>query len=194
MNKKANIGLFFGSFNPVHVGHMVIANYMLEFTDLEDLWFVVTPHNPHKKRVTLLNDYHRLEMVRLAIGDELQMRASDIEFSLPKPNYTIHTLLHLEEKYPNQEFALIMGEDNLKTLHKWKNHDMILKNYSIYVYPRLPKSKIKSEQQGKVTYTESPIIELSSSIIRKAIGEGKNMRHFVPPSVWDYIELSRFYR
>ena len=194
MNKKAAVGLFFGSFNPIHMGHMVIANYMLEFTDLREVWFIVTPRNPHKKKATLLNDYNRLEMVRLAIGDNLRMKASDIEFSLPKPNYTIHTLLHLEEKYPNKEFALIMGEDNLNALHQWKNYHMILKNYSIYVYPRLPKLKTKKVQKGKITYTESPIIELSSSMIRKGIKEGKDIRHFVPLSVWEYLDSSGFYR
>ena len=194
MGNKAKIGLFFGSFNPIHVGHMVIANYMLEFTVLQEVWLVVTPHSPYKKKAKLLNDYNRLEMVLLAIGENLRMRASDIEFSLPKPNYTIHTLVHLEEKYPDKEFSLIMGEDNLSTLDKWKNHDIILENYYIYVYPRFSKLKNKKKPEGKIIYTRAPIVEISSSMIRRGIKQGKDMRHFIPLLAWEYLDSSGFYR
>ena len=135
MNKK--VGLFFGSFNPIHVGHLIIANHMAEFSDLEEVWLVVTPHNPHKKKKTLLDDVHRLAMVRIAIEDFPNLKASNIEFDLPQPNFTINTLVVLEEKYPTIDFCLIMGEDNLKSFHKWKNFELILDRHSIYIYPRI---------------------------------------------------------
>ncbi|HET6991926.1 MAG TPA: nicotinate (nicotinamide) nucleotide adenylyltransferase, partial [Bacteroidia bacterium] len=130
------IGLFFGSFNPIHVGHLILANYMLEFTELERIWFVITPHNPLKEKKTLLNDNHRLQMVRLAIGENTKMKASTIEFKLPQPSYTVNTLAHLADKFPDHEFSLIMGADNLNSFHKWKNYEFILEHYKIFVYPR----------------------------------------------------------
>ena len=141
MNKK--VGLFFGSFNPIHVGHLIIANHMAEFSDLEEVWMVVTPHNPHKKKKTLLDDVHRLAMVRIAIEDFPNLKASNIEFDLPKPNFTVNTLVVLEEKYPTVDFCLIMGEDNLKSFHKWKNFELILDRHSIYIYPRITKRRMK---------------------------------------------------
>ena len=135
MNKK--VGLFFGSFNPIHVGHLIIGNHMAEFSDLEEVWFVVTPHNPHKKKKSLLDDVHRLAMVRIAIEDFPNLKASNIEFDLPQPNFTVNTLVLLEEKYPTVDFCLIMGEDNLKSFHKWKNFELILDRHSIYIYPRI---------------------------------------------------------
>ncbi len=131
------IGLYFGTFNPIHVGHLIIANHMAEHADLDQVWMVVTPHNPLKKKNTLLDDYHRLQMVHLATEDFPKIKPSDIEFKLSQPNYTVNTLVHLQEKYPNYEFSLIMGEDNLKSFHKWKNYEAILENHEIYVYPRL---------------------------------------------------------
>lgn len=131
------IGLYFGTFNPIHVGHLVIANYMAEYTDLDQVWMVVTPQNPLKDKSTLLADFHRLALVKVAIDDNTKLRASDIEFNLPKPSYTMTTLTYLKEKHPNYSFALIMGEDNLRTFHKWFNHEVILKNHSFYVYPRV---------------------------------------------------------
>ena len=139
------IGLYFGTFNPIHVGHLIIANHMAEHADLDQIWMVVTPHNPLKKKSTLLDDYHRLQMVHLATEDFPKIKPSDIEFKLSQPNYTVNTLVHLEEKYPNYEFSLIMGEDNLKSLHKWKNYEVILENHEIYVYPRL-EAKVSVEE------------------------------------------------
>lgn len=186
-------GLLFGSFNPIHVGHMVIANYMLEFTDLDRIWFVVTPHNPLKQKSSLLADHHRLQLVNLAIGDNPKMKASDIEFKLSQPNYTTHTLAYLKEKYPKQEFALIMGSDNLATLHKWKNYETILENYDIYVYPRPGDNDLPYKDNPRVKITEAPLMEVSSSFIREAIKNKKDVRYFMPESVAKYIEEMHFY-
>ena len=139
------IGLYFGSFNPIHIGHLVIANHMSEYSNLDQVWFVVTPHNPFKKKNSLLDNYQRLEMVYEAIKDYAKLSVSDIEFNLPQPNYTVNTLIHLQEKHPNHEFSLIMGEDNLKSFHKWKNYDTILENHHIYVYPRISENKIETQ-------------------------------------------------
>ena len=130
------IGLYFGTFNPIHIGHLIIANHLAEHSDLDQIWMMVTPHNPHKQKSSLLDDYHRLHMVHLATEDYPKIKPSDIEFKLPQPNYTVNTLAHLQEKYPTHEFSLIMGEDNLNSLHKWKNYEVILHNHDIYVYPR----------------------------------------------------------
>ncbi len=193
-------GLYFGSFNPVHIGHTAIAGYMTEFAGIDQVWFVVSPHNPLKKKETLLADHHRLHMVLTAIGDNDRMRASDIEFKLPVPSYTIDTLTYLGEKYPGNEFCLIMGEDNLITLHKWKNASEIVKNYPIYVYPRAgfvkPSSilldKIISEADIKTV--NAPLMEISGSFIRDSIRKGKNMSYFLSPGVWKYIEEMHFYK
>ncbi|MFT4757889.1 MAG: nicotinate-nucleotide adenylyltransferase, partial [Vicingaceae bacterium] len=159
------IGLYFGTFNPMHVGHLIIANHMAENTDLEQVWLVVTPHNPHKKKETLLDDYHRLQMVHLATEDYLKLKPSDIEFKLSQPNYTVNTLVHLEEKYPDHEFSMIMGEDNLKSLHKWKNFEVLLQNHEIYVYPRVSNGQKHSdlENHPKVHLIDAPIVEISST-------------------------------
>lgn len=188
-------GLYFGSFNPIHIGHLAIANYMLEFTDLSELWFVVSPHNPLKKKSTLLDDRQRLEMVRLALGDDQRFRVSDIEFKLSQPSYTIDTLAYLEEKFPEREFALIMGSDNLKTLHKWKNIESILNNYQIFVYPRPDYSEDEQAIKGpnKITITRAPLMEISSVFIRKAIKEGKYIQYFLPEKVYQYIREMHFY-
>jgi nicotinate-nucleotide adenylyltransferase len=190
------VGLFFGTFNPIHVGHLTIANHIAEFSDLDQVWFVVTPHSPFKKKNSLLKDHHRLEMVYRATKDYQKLRECDIEFKLPQPNYTINTLTYLEEKYPNYEFALIMGEDNLKSFHNWKNHDLILDNHSIYVYPRISGIKVESPFEGhkKITKVDAPIMELSSTFIRNGIREGKNVRPMLPESVWKYLDEMSFYK
>lgn len=187
------IGLFFGSFNPIHTGHMVLANYMLEFTDLERIWFVVSPHNPFKKKSTLLADIHRLALVRAAIGDNTKYKASNIEFSLPQPSYTVNTLAYLEEKYPNDEFALIMGSDNLESLNKWKNFEIILDRYKIYVYPRPGFAGGELAKHKNVIMTDAPLMNISSTMIREAIKAKKNMQYFLPEGAWKYLEEMHFY-
>lgn len=187
------VGLFFGSFNPIHVGHMVIANHMLAYTDLDRIWFVVSPHNPLKQKSSLLHERQRLQMVTLAIGDNNKMKASNIEFKLPQPSYTINTLAHLKEKHPNYDFALIMGSDNLESFHKWKNYEEILKNYELYVYPR-PASKANDLIKHKsVKMVNAPLMELSSTEIRNAVKEKKDIRYFVPADVWEYMREMHFY-
>jgi nicotinate-nucleotide adenylyltransferase len=189
------VGLFFGTYNPVHVGHMVIANYMVEFTDLDQVWMVVTPQNPFKQKESILKDYDRLHLMRLAIGEDAKLRASDIEFGLPQPSYTATTLVYLKEKFSQDEFALIMGADNLNHFHKWKNHEEILKNHELYVYPRLDANEGgELRQHFKVNYVEAPVMKISSSFIRKAINEGKDVQHYMPKEVAKYIDEMNFYR
>ncbi len=189
------IGLFFGSFNPIHIGHLVIANHMVEFTDLDEVWFVVSPHNPHKKKTTLLDDYHRLEMVRLAIDENYKLRASDIEFSLPQPSYTIDTLTYISEKYPEHYFSLLMGMDNLETFHRWKNYEMILENYELYVYPRIGSNEGQLAGHSKIHIIQDvPIMQISATFIRKAIQEGKNIAPLLCPAVWNFLDKNNFYR
>ncbi len=187
------IGLFFGSFNPIHVGHMVIANYMLEYTDLERIWFVVSPQNPLKNKASLLDEKQRLHMVTLAIGDNTKYKASNIEFKLPQPSYTINTLVHLNEKYPQHEFVLIMGADNLTTFHKWKNYEVILKNYQLYVYPRVKTSESDFDKHPSVKFVPAPLVELSSTAIREAIKAKKDMRYFMAEEAWQYLKSMHFY-
>ncbi len=193
---KKKIGLYFGTFNPIHSGHLIIANYMVEFSKLDEVWMVVTPHNPFKKKSSLLENHHRLEMVYRACEDYDKLKPSDIEFNLPQPNYTVNTLVQLEEKYPDLEFALIMGEDNLKSFHKWKNYEAILERYSIYVYPRISEGVMVNElaSHAKITRVSAPIIELSSTFIRNAVKDGKNIRPMLPEKVWDYLDKMNFYK
>ncbi len=189
-------GLFFGSFNPIHIGHMAIANYMLSFTDLDECWFIVSPHNPLKKKASLLADRQRLEMVRMAIGDSPGYRVSDIEFGLPHPSYTINSLAYLKERYPDRNFVLIMGSDNLNSIHKWKNFERIIEEHQIYVYPRPGDTMINtsiSKKPGSIVITRAPIMEISSAFIRNAIKEGKDISHFLPEKVNIYIEEMHFY-
>ncbi|MDX1462883.1 MAG: nicotinate (nicotinamide) nucleotide adenylyltransferase [Marinirhabdus sp.] len=194
--KSKKIGLYFGTFNPIHVGHLTIANHMVEFGGLDEVWMVVTPHNPHKKKSTLLDNHHRLAMVRIALEDYPKLKASTIEFDLPQPNYTVNTLAVLGEKYPEQEFCLIMGEDNLKSLHKWKNYEVIIERYTLYVYPRISEGTVETQFEGhpKIVEVAAPIMELSSTFIRKGIKNGKNIRPMLPQNVWEYLDEMNFYK
>ncbi|MEI7508725.1 MAG: nicotinate (nicotinamide) nucleotide adenylyltransferase [Flavobacterium sp.] len=190
------IGLYFGTFNPIHVGHMIIANHMAEHSNLNQIWMVVTPHNPLKQKSTLLDDYHRLHLVNLATEEYPKIKASDIEFKLPQPNYTVNTLAHLKDKYPQHEFSLIMGEDNLNSLHKWKNYEFIIENHEIYVYPRLNSGVIDEQfvTNSKIHHIGAPVIELSSTFIRECIKNKKNIRPLLPEKVWEYVDHNNFYR
>lgn len=190
------VGLYFGTFNPIHVGHLIIANHMAEFSGLDQVWFVVTPHNPFKQKATLLNDYTRMELVRLAIADYPKLKASDIEFKLPQPNYTVHTLAHLEEKFPDHDFVLIMGEDNINSLHKWKNYEVILDRYDIHVYPRVKSGELlpQFKNHPKIHFTDAPVVEISSTFIRNAIKEKKNVRALLPEKTWQYIDHNNIYK
>jgi len=187
-------GLFFGSYNPIHVGHVIIAQHLLANSDLTDLWFVVTPHNPHKNKQTLLEDRQRLHMVNLALPDPYHMRACDDEFALPQPSYTITTLTHLAEKYPDRDFSLIMGQDNLASFHKWKNHELILERHDLYIYPRYGDFSSRFDHNPKVHHIAAPKIELSATEIRKAIKDKKNISAMLPPKVWKYIQANSFYQ
>ncbi len=189
-------GLFFGSFNPVHIGHLILANYILEHSDMDELWFVVSPQNPFKEKKSLLKDHNRLDMVQLALQNYPQMRASNVEFSLPRPSYTIDTLTYLHEKYPDVAFSLIMGEDNLKNLHKWKNADVLIQNHQIIVYPRMFEGKMEQPvaEHENIIPIKAPVIELSATEIRRMIKEGKNVRPMLPPEVFEYLDGSSFYK
>jgi len=191
---KKKIGLFFGSFNPVHIGHMIIANYMVTQTDLDKIWFVVSPQNPLKPKNTLARDYDRLHLVRLAIGDNPKLEASNIEFDLPKPSYTIDTLIHLKEKYPNYDFVLIMGGDNLKSLHKWKNYEIILRDYQIYVYSRPSYELGDLATHPNIHLFDVPLMQISASYIRSCLKEGKSVQYLVPEPVFEYMELSNIFK
>ena len=186
-------GLYFGSFNPIHIGHLAIASFMVEFSELEQLWFVVSPQNPLKEKQSLLQDYHRLEMVRLAIGDDERFRASDIEFRLPTPSYTIDTLAYLEEKYPAREFQLVMGSDGLHTFHKWKHAELIVKKYHRLIYPRPGMDKHINTGLSNATLVDAPMMDISSSFIRKAIKAGKDVKHLVPDRAYTYMREMHFY-
>jgi len=190
------VGLYFGTFNPIHVGHLIIANHIVENSDLDQLWMVVTPHNPLKKKSGLLADYHRLQMVHLATENYDKIIPSDIEFKLPQPNYTVNTLAHLQEKFPQHEFSLIMGEDNLKSLKKWKNFELILNNYHLYVYPRISTDEVPEEFKNhpNIHKVNAPIIELSSTFIRNSIKDQKNIKPMLDAKVWEYINHNLFYK
>lgn len=186
-------GLYFGSFNPIHIGHMAIANFMIEFSELDQLWFVVSPQNPLKEKKSLLKDYHRLEMVRLAVEEDDRFRASDIEFHLPTPSYTIDTLAYLEEKHPGIEFQLVMGADGLRTFHKWKHADLITQKYHRLIYPRPDTDMNAASLLPNATVVDAPLMEISSSFIRTAIREGKDIRHLVPAKAYKYMREMHFY-
>ena len=190
------IGLYFGSFNPIHIGHLILANYLAEHSDLDEIWLVVTPQNPFKDKKSLLDNASRLEMVALSLKEYDKLKPCDIEFYLPQPNYTIDTLIHLEEKYPQHIFSLIMGEDNLKSFHKWKNYEVILSRYFIYVYPRLSEGEVPVQLQDHehIVYIKTPIIELSATTIREDIAQGRDVRPMLPANVWNYIDKWGFYK
>ncbi|MCK5440938.1 MAG: nicotinate-nucleotide adenylyltransferase [Maribacter sp.] len=191
------VGLFFGTFNPIHVGHLVIANHMVEFSDLDEVWFVITPMSPFKTKKTLLDNNHRYQMVYEATRDYPSLKASKIEFDLPQPNYTADTLAYLEDEFVKKyEFSLIMGEDNLKGFHKWKNYQVILENHTIYVYPRLTKGKIEHQFKDhiKIRYVDAPIMQISSTFIRNNHKSGKNIKPLLPDAVWKYLDEMNFYR
>ncbi len=193
-NLKLTVGLYFGTYNPIHIGHLAIANFMVEFTEIDQLWFVVSPHNPHKKKANLLDDYQRLEMVHRAVDSDPRFRVSNIEFNLPKPSYTIDTLAYLKEHFPEYRFKILMGSDNLESFHKWKNYEQIQNNYGIIVYPRPGFDKTKIEEHPNISISEAPLMDISSTFIRKAIKKGKNVRHFLPPKTWEYLEEMNFYK
>jgi nicotinate-nucleotide adenylyltransferase len=188
------IGLFFGSFNPVHNGHLMLANYMVQTTDLNKVWFVVSPHNPLKDKKTLLGEYDRLNLINLAIENNPKLKASDIEFKLPQPSYTIDTLSYLKEKFPKHEFTLIMGSDNLATLHKWKNYQQLIEQYPIIVYQRRGFTKNPFPEVKTIQHIDFPFIDISSTFIREQIKKGISVRYFMPDVVWQYIEEMKFYK
>ena len=193
------IGLYFGTFNPIHIGHLIIANHLAEYSSLKQIWMVVTPHNPLKNKQTLLDDYQRLQLVFLATEDYPKIKPSDIEFKLSQPNFTVNTLAHLQDKFPQHTFSLIMGEDNLKSLHKWKNHEIILQNHEIYVYPRIS-SEIDATQNltfknnPRIHIVDAPVVEISSTFIRENIKKNKNVRPLLPEKVWQYIDYNNLYK
>ena len=194
MPQPKHIGLFFGSFNPIHTGHLIIAEFMATMTELHQVWLVVSPHNPLKAQASLAKDFDRLHMAQLAIEDNPKLRVSNIEFSLPKPSYTIDTMAYLHEKHPEHEFSLIMGSDNLESIHKWKNYEVLLKRYTIHVYKRPGTENIKIPEGAKVILHDVPLLDISSTYIRSQIAQGKSIRYMVPEPVYQFLSGSRLYR
>lgn len=189
------IGLFFGTFNPIHMGHIILANHIQQFGAVDEVWFVVTPRSPFKQNVKLTDDYERLNMVNLALDHYPNLKSSHIEFHMPQPNYTVHTLAQLRENYPQHEFCLMMGEDNLSGLHKWKNAEFLVQSYDILVYPRIIKNpKTPKVDLSRIFRVDAPIIEISSTFIRQLIKDNKIYRPYLPPSVFDYIDGSSLYK
>ena len=187
-------GLFFGSFNPIHIGHLAVANYLSEFSDLDEIWLVISPQNPLKNSEDLLPEGHRYHMAKLALGEDLRIRPSDIEFSLPKPSYTVDTLAYLTEKYPDNQFAVILGSDNLVYLQKWKNYKELTEEYELYIYPRPDVDPTDFKDQYNIKIVDAPRLEISSSFIRNSIKEGKDIKYFLPPKVYEYITKMNFYK
>jgi nicotinate-nucleotide adenylyltransferase len=194
MNPNQKIGLFFGSFNPIHLGHLIIANVMAENTDLDKVWLVVSPQNPFKPSKGLLHEFDRFDMVKAAIADNYKLEASDVEFHLPKPSYTIHTLAHLTEKHPTKEFKVILGEDNLENFTKWKNHEQILDQFGLYVYPRPHVTNSALSRHAQVKMVEAPLLDISATYIRTCIKNNKSIRYLVPEVVENMIRAKNFYR
>lgn len=188
------IGLLFGSFNPIHNGHLIIAEYVAENTELDQVWLVVSPQNPLKKKETLLANHHRLAMVKLAVEDSTKLKVSDIEFKLPVPSYTINTIVHLQEKHPKHSFALIMGADNLEGFTKWKNYEQLLELCELYVYPRPGYDGGALKKNPKTHWVNAPLMELSATYIRQAIKEGKSIRYMLPEAVYKYLSEMNFYK
>jgi nicotinate-nucleotide adenylyltransferase len=188
-----NTGLFFGSFNPIHQGHLIVAQSVLEFANLHEVWFVVSPQNPLKKNKNLLHEFDRLDMVNLAIKDNDRFRASDIEFQMPRPSYTIDTLAYLREKYPNKSFKLIIGGDNLDILPKWKNSEKIVQEFGLIVYPR-PGGSAERLDNSNIAYVEAPQMDISATFIRKCISQEKSIRYLVPDAVGEFIRDRKFFQ
>ncbi|MES1198240.1 MAG: nicotinate (nicotinamide) nucleotide adenylyltransferase [Chitinophagaceae bacterium] len=188
-----NIGLYFGSFNPIHIGHLIIANHILNKTEIQKIWFVVSPQNPFKSETSLLNEYHRLHLVRLATEEDNRIKVLDIEFSLPRPSYTSNTLAYLEEQYSQHKFNIIVGSDSFQNIHKWKNFETITNNYKIYVYKR-PGFEIKNNVNAKIFIVDAPLLEISATEIRRLIKEKKSIRYLVPDKVLDEIERGGYYK
>ena len=186
--------LYFGTFNPVHIGHMVIGQYIFEHSNAKELWYVVSPQNPLKTRQNLLPDRQRLHLVNLAIKDPYHIKSCDIEFGLPKPSYTVLTLAQLQEKYPDKNFAIVMGEDNLVHFHKWKNYEAILNNHQVIVYPRQGETTEKYSNHPNVHFVDAPYMGISSTLIRNKIKEGKNVSEMLPVGVWEYIDENGYYK
>ena len=198
-----NVGLFFGTFNPIHVGHLIPANFMAQQSGIDQVWMVVTPRNPFKEKDTLLEDIHRLALVREAVDSNPLLDVSTIEFDMPQPNYTVNTLALLSEKHPDKTFSLIMGEDNLRSFHKWKNYEAILENHEVLVYPRVytESEKIETTERtkemlnhSKINKVEAPLMKISSSVIRTMISEGKDVQYILTPEVFKYVDEMNFYR
>jgi nicotinate-nucleotide adenylyltransferase len=189
-----NIGLYFGSFNPIHIGHLIIANFVVQNTDIQQIWFIVSPQNPLKKSNSLLNEYHRLYLVQVSVEDEPALKASDIEFRLPRPSYTIDTLTYLAEKYPMHNFSVIMGSDSFQNLSEWKNHKQLLENYKLIVYERPNYPPQNTFNASHVVFLKAPLLEISSTYVRKVIKEGKSIRYLVPEKVRIEIERNSYYR
>lgn len=199
------VGLYFGTFNPIHVGHLIIANHIADFTTLDKIWLVVSPENPLKRNHNLLSDYHRLALTRIAVEGNRKLAVSNIEFDLPKPSYTIDTLIYLEEKYPEHDFSLIMGEDNLRSLNRWKNFEQIISNYPIYIYPRLLTEEEKKskkadtseieliKKKADIHFCDAPVMKLSASYIRKAIEKNKDVSYLLTAPVYKYVMEMHFY-
>lgn len=194
MSATQKIGLFFGSFNPIHMGHLIIANLMAETSDLKKVWFVVSPQNPLKPAKGLLHEFDRYDMVRAAIFDNYKLEASDVEFHLPKPSYTINTLVHLKEKHPDKEFRIILGEDNLESFTRWKNYQQILDYYGLYVYPRSSTQLSELRAHPNVTMVDAPILDISATFIRNCIRKKQSVRYLVPDAVEEMIRVKGFYQ
>lgn len=188
------VGLFFGSFNPIHIGHAILASYVVDHSELDQVWFVVSPQNPLKEKKSLLPFHHRYAMVQATVEDDARLRASDIERDLPQPSYTVNTLSVLAEKYPETEYTLIMGGDNLATFHKWKNAEVILEHYSILCYSRPSATNIELADHESVTVLEAPQMDYSSSLVRKLIQEGKTVQYLMPPKAWAYLDEMNLYK
>jgi len=193
MGDKQKTGLFFGSFNPIHIGHMILAEYMIENTDLKEIWFVVSPQNPLKEKKGLLADYHRLAMVNIAVEDDARMRSCNIEFKMPQPSYTIDTLAYLDEKHPDRHFVLIGGTDILPSFHKWKNYKVLLENYTLYIYNRPHYEPGEYSNHPNISFFEAPLLEISASFIRASIKQEKDIRYMLPLRVYEYIKEMHFY-
>ena len=188
-----HIGLYFGSFNPIHIGHLIVANHIVENTEVDKVWFVVSPHNPLKDAHSLLNEYHRLHLVEIAIGDNTKFRASNVEFHLPKPSFTIDTLTYLVEKFPLEKFSIILGSDSFQNIHRWKNYENLVANYTFIVYNR-PGFEIKETHGADITVMDAPLLQISSTYIRQQIKTGKSVRYLLPEPVYKYIDDNRYYK